>query len=373
MKAVLKTIKIKDLVQDYQNNDEKGVVGYRGKLDIRPPYQREFVYDPPEQEAVIDTISKNLPLNVMYWVERGNGNFEVMDGQQRTLSICEFVEGNNLYVKINGSNNPRAFENLEKDEKKQILDYELMIYFCEGTDKEKLDWFEIVNIAGKELSKQELRNAVYHGPWVTEAKKYFSKRDCRAYQIGNKYLNCKLNRQEYLEKAIKWINKGEIELYMANNQNKQNAKELEVYFESVIKWVEATFPEYRSKLMKGLEWGYFYNEFRDEKLDPTELEKQIKILVDDEEIQKQKGIYEYLLTGNEKHLNLRSFSDKQKQIMFERQKGVCPHCTGKDKNKKWDIGQMHADHKIAWSKGGKTEIENGQMLCRECNLEKSNK
>lgn len=93
MKIELKEITIRELTNSYQDNEENGVVGYGGKLDIRPPYQREFIYKDKQREAVIDTVTKNFPLNVMYWAVREDGNFEVIDGQQRTISICQFVTG----------------------------------------------------------------------------------------------------------------------------------------------------------------------------------------------------------------------------------------------------------------------------------------
>jgi len=135
MKIELKEISVRDLTNGYQDNEENGVVGFGGKLDIRPPYQREFVYDEKERNAVINTLQKDFPLNVMYWAVREDGNFEVIDGQQRTISICQYVNGD---FSINGL----AFHNLPKDKQDQILNYTLMVYYCSGTDSEKLDWFE---------------------------------------------------------------------------------------------------------------------------------------------------------------------------------------------------------------------------------------
>ena len=70
---------------------------------------------------------------------------------------------------------------------------------------QKLDWFQTINIAGETLTAQELRNAIYTGALLSDAKRYFSKNGCVAYQISNKYMNGEMNRQAYLEKAIKWI------------------------------------------------------------------------------------------------------------------------------------------------------------------------
>ena len=195
MKIELHEITIRDITEGYVDNQENGVVGYNGILNIRPKYQREFVYTEDKRNAVIDTINKGFPLNVMYWVKNDDGTFEVLDGQQRTLSFCQYV--NNDF-----SLNNKAFHNLTKTEQDRILDYKCMIYFCEGTDLEKLEWFKIINIAGEKLTDQELRNAVYTGTWLTSAKLKFSKTGCAAYNLGKDYVAGNTIRQEYLETVI---------------------------------------------------------------------------------------------------------------------------------------------------------------------------
>lgn len=358
MKIELKEITIRELTNGYQDNEEDGVVGFGGKLDIRPPYQREFVYKDKQREAVIDTITKNFPLNVMYWADNGNGTYEVIDGQQRTISICQYVNGDFAYFF-------KYFHNLQKDEQEQILNYKLMVYLCSGTDSQKLEWFKTINIAGEKLTDQELRNAVYSGSWVSDAKRYFSKNS--RPKIGDEYLSGTANRQEYLETAINWISKGNIVVYMANHQHNPTAIELWNYFSSVISWTKATFPTYR-KEMKGIAWGLLYNEFKDQKLDPKKLEQQVADLMQDEDVTNKKGIYEYVLTGKERHLNIRAFTDNQKREAYERQKGICPVCT-----EHYELTGMEADHITPWHLGGKTSAENCQMLCKEDNRRKSGK
>jgi len=358
MEIKLKEITVRDVVKDYINNDEEGVIGYGGKLNIRPKYQREFVYKDKQRDAVIDTVRKDFPLNVMYWVDNGDDTYEVLDGQQRTVSICEYVKGS-------FSINYQYFHNLEQDEQDQILDYKLMIYFCKGTDKEKLDWFKTINIAGEKLADQELRNAIYTGEWLTDAKRYFSKNGCPAYGLAGDYLNGTAIRQDYLETALRWITNGEIEQYMADHQHDNNSNELWLYFTSVINWVKTIFPHYR-KEMKGIEWGIYYNEFKDQSYDTSFLEEQIKKLMMDEDVTSKKGIYEYLLDGKERHLSIREFTQNQKREAYERQEGICSNC-----NEHFEINEMEADHITPWHDGGKTISENCQMLCRECNRRKS--
>ena len=360
MKIELKEITVRELTKDYQDNEENGVVGYGGKLDIRPPFQREFIYKDKQRDAVINTITKDFPLNVMYWAVREDGNFEVIDGQQRTISVAQFVEGDFAFQN-------RYFHNLQKDEQDQILNYKLMVYFCSGTDSEKLEWFKTINIAGEKLTDQELRNAVYSGSWVTDAKRYFSKNGCPAYAIGSDYLSGSPIRQDYLETTIQWISNDSIEKYMAEHQHEPNANELWLYFQSVLNWVKAVFPTYR-KEMKGIEWGFLYNQFHTKKYDSKKLEKEITELMQDEDVTNKKGIYTYVLTRNEKYLNIRAFTDNQKREAYERQKGICVKCS-----EHFELVEMEADHITPWHEGGKTITENCQMLCKDDNRRKSGK
>ena len=360
MKIQLTEITIKEVSTGYINNNEEGVVGYGGKLNIRPKYQREFVYKDKQRDAVIETVRKDFPLNVMYWVKNEDDTYEVMDGQQRTISICEYVAGN-------FSMNFQYFHTLTDVEKEKILDYKLMVYFCEGNDKEKLDWFKTINIAGEKLTDQELRNAIYTGTWLTDAKKYFSKSGCPAHSIANDYLKGVSIRQEYLETAISWISTGNIEQYMADHQHEPNANELWLYFQSVINWIQTTFPNYR-KEMKGVPFGLLYNEYKDKKQDSKKLEAEITQLMQDEDVTKKSGIYEYVLTRNEKYLNIRSFTDNQKREAYEKQKGICVKCS-----EHFEIEEMEADHITPWHEGGKTVAENCQMLCKQDNRTKSGK
>ena len=329
MKIELKEITIKEVSNGYFNDNEEGVVGFGGILNIRPKYQREFVYKDKQRNSVIETVQKNFPLNVMYWVKNDDGSFEVLDGQQRTISICEFVEGSfsieNFY-----------FHNLQNVEKEQILDYKLMIYFCEGNDKEKLDWFKTINIAGEKLTDQELRNAIYTGTWLTDAKRYFSKTGCPAYSIGSDYMTGSPIRQDYLETIIKWISDNEIEQYMAVNQHNPNANELWMYFNSVMTWVKTLFPNYRRE-MKGVDFGTLYNEYKNTAFD-----------------------------ARERELSIRKFTDRMKREAYERQQGICPVCTNH-----FEIAEMEGDHITPWHSGGRSISSNCQMLCKADNRSKS--
>ena len=360
MKIELHEITVREVADGYVDNAEEGVRGYGGRLDIRPQYQREFIYDEKKRNAVIDSIRKGFPLNVMYWVKNEDGTFGILDGQQRTISFCQYINGD-------FSIDFRAFHNLTKPEQDQILNYKLMIYFCEGNEKEKLDWFRIINIAGERLTEQELRNAVYTGPWLTHAKSIFSKTGCAAYGLAKDYVNGVAIRQEFLETALSWIAGGEIEKYMSIHQHDPNANELWTYFKNVIEWVQLTFTNYRRE-MKGINWGSLYDKFKGQVFDTKKLEKEIEKLMMDDDVTNKKGIYPYVLTRAEKHLNIREFSPAQKREAYERQKGICPVC-----KKHFEIQEMEADHITPWHAGGKTEAKNCQLLCKEDNRRKSGK
>ena len=363
MKIELHRISVREVIAGYKDSAEEGVVAYNGRLDIRPKYQREFVYTGKQRDAVIETIRKGFPLNVMYWVKTDQGNFEVLDGQQRTISIGQYINGD-------FSLNDRFFHNLMDEEQDQIMDYELMIYFCEGTDKERIEWFHIVNIAGEKLTDQEILNATYTGPWLSDAKLKFSKTNCAAYLLANdggKLVSGSPIRQDYLETVLSWINNGKVADYMAKHQHDTNADELWNYFQNVIAWVLKTFTNYRHE-MGSVQWGELYNEFKGKKLNASKLESEVIELMQDEDVTKKSGIYSYVLTRNEKFLNIRAFTDKQKREAYERQKGKCVKC-----KERFEIEEMEADHINPWHEGGKTVAENCQMLCKQDNRTKSGK
>ena len=362
MKITLKTIKVRELVRGYKDSQEQGIVGYNGKLDIRPAYQREFVYKDKQRDAVIATVRKNFPLNMLYWVvdSDDDNKFEVLDGQQRTISICQYVTG--VY-----SINHQFFHNLTGEEQEQILNYELLVYLCQGEERQKLDWFNIINTGGEKLTKQELRNSVYTGAWLADAKMKFSRTGCAAYQLGKDHVSGSPIRQDFLEQALDWISDGNIETYMATHQHDRDASDLWNYFDKVMTWTKMVFPLVRRE-MKSIPWGTLYNSHKDKVFNPVELETKLGELFQDDEVTKKAGSYLYLITGEEKHLSTRVFSKNQALSTYTKQQGTCPCC-----NNHFKLEEMQADHIVPWSKGGKTTPDNCQMLCRKCNQEKSNK
>ena len=255
MKIKLENIKIREVVNGYKDDGENGVVGYGGKLNIRPAFQREFIYGEKERDAVIKTIRQGFPLNTMYWSIDPDGNYELMDGQQRTVSFCQYVT--EIIPVHFDDGHELAFTSLTIDQQDQILDYELSVYICDGTPSEKLAWFRTINIAGKPLTDQELLNAMHTGPWLTDAKRWFSKSSAPAVQDGrDKLVTGSPIRQEVLETALEWISNSNIENYMNHHKDDDNAQELWQYWQTVFDWVKCVFPNQdsaRAKLMKGLE------------------------------------------------------------------------------------------------------------------------
>ena len=383
MKINMIKLPIRDLVKGYTENDKTSkVTAWDGNLDVRPEYQREYVYDDKQRDSVINTVLHGFPLNIMYFVDRGpnaeGARYEVLDGQQRIISICRFKSNSALSVKLpapTGGYNAVNFPNLFDEQQDAFLNYELQVYICDGTEKEKIDWFEVINIAGEKLEKQEIRNAVLHSKWLTDAKSVFSRRNGAANKHYGKYFSGDVIRQKYLETVFRWAADAEgvtgsdteeiVRQYMMKHSEDANADPLWKYAEDVFKWVKDVFGEF-DKTMTGVEWGYLYNHHKDDVLDPADIQNQVATLLADDEVQKKSGIYEYILTGEKKLLNLRTFSNRDKITRYNQQNGLCAIC-----GKPFDINEMHADHITPWSKGGQTILENCQILCRDCNLKKS--
>ena len=335
MKIELFPVKVKELFQGFQDNGEKGVCGYGGMLDIRPAYQREFVYDLEQSEAVIHTALNGYPLNVMYWVNKGNSQYEILDGQQRSLALCKYL--NHEYpITLNGS--VYYCDSLPDDHYNRLINYELMVYVCEGDTSEKLNWFRVVNIAGEKLTDQELRNSVYTGPWLTDAKRHFSMTGCVAKKISDKLIKGSPIRQELLEYALKSLSARQgisIEEYMSRHQNDSNCDELWVYFQNVVNWANTLFPTYYKEML-GLDWAGYYNEYGNNQYSPSEIKEQVKRLMADEDVTSKRGIFHYVLSGEEKYLSIRKFDDRDKRTVYTRQGGKCAIC-----GKSYPIDNMH--------------------------------
>lgn len=381
------SIKIVDLCDGYKNDSEedieRGVYAYHGKLCVRPAFQRMFVYDKKQENAVIDTALKGFPLNIMYWVDNGDGTYDCLDGQQRTISLCNFVDGISSFqapwLKDNARIYIHTLKRIDPDLYAKFMNYELEVYICRGTKAEQMEWFKTINIAGEELYPQELRNASYVSRWLTDAKRYFSKANasstakCPAERLGGQYTNKNANRQEILEQVISWRigSKEDVDIcnYMEAHINDKDASDLWNYFNNVINWITTVFYETYDKGMATVNWGKLYNDYHTEDFDADEISEKFNELImykatKELDISVAK-ICEYCITRDETLLKHREFNEAQKTTMYNQQRGICPDC-----GKHYLKAEMHAHHIVPWYNGGVTELANGVMLCEECHRQR---
>lgn len=389
MKTILRTdLTVADVCKGfvYNETEGKGLFGLSGKLTIQPEYQRNYIYasDGGKREmAVIHSILKGYPIGLIYFNKVSKDKFEVLDGQQRITSLGRFIT--DKYAIKDNNGNEQYFSGLAKDKKDKILKTKLLIYECEGTESEIKEWFKTINIVGVPLNNQELLNAVYSGKFVTLAKEEFSNSQNSNIQKWSAYISGSVNRQDFLERALDWVSKGKISEYMSSHRNDDNITELKNYFNSVIDWVSTVFTDVE-KEMKGLEWGRLYETYHKQSYDPNKVSKQVKELYADPYVKNRRGVFEYILGGSTdtKLLDIRVFDEATKRSVYAKQteeaktKGVsnCPLCAvgnNANKTKIWKISEMDADHVTAWSKGGGTEKNNCEMLCKTHNRAKGNR
>ena len=388
MEAVLRTYKVSEIVDGFVYNEleGKGLFGLSGKLTIQPEYQRNYIYaDGKRDVAVIDSLIKGYPLGLIYFNDVAEDKFEVLDGQQRITSIGRFTTGK---FAIQDSRREHLFSSISADKQAKIMDSEILVYHCEGSESEIKEWFKTIKIVGIPLNEQELLNAIYSGSFVTLCKAEFSNSSNANLQKWSAYIKADVKRQEYLAEALKWVasSKGQsVEGYMATHRFSNNINEIKAYFTTVIDWVSGVFRDVE-KEMQGLDWGTLYERFHGQAYDPSKVSESVRRLYGDLFVKDRKGIFEYVLGGesDSKLLNIRVFDEPIKQTVYRQQtaeattNGVsnCPYCAiGHDANKSkiWAIKDMDADHVEAWSRGGDTDIKNCQMLCKPHNRAKGNR
>lgn len=387
MKATLRSdITIAELCKSFNYNEleGKGLFGLSGRLTIQSEYQRNYIYaDGKKDVAVINSLMRGYPLGLIYFNKTQDGRYEVLDGQQRITSIGRYVTGK--FPIMDENDMPQYFSSLSDEQKKKLLNTTLLIYECEGEEKEIKNWFKTINIQGVPLNNQELLNAIYSGTFVTLAKKEFSNSANPNIQKWSAYIKASVNRQEYLEKALEWVSHGNIEDYMARHRNDENINELKMYFEAVIGWTSNVFKDVE-KEMRGLNWGELYEKYHSQPYNPEDISKKLRELYADFHITCKKGIFEYILGGccDAKLLHVRFFDENIKRAVYETQtekaksegKSNCPLCALSDDANNariWKVSEMDADHVSAWSSGATSSIENCQMLCKTHNQVKGNR
>lgn len=384
---------VRDICAGFQYNEleGKGLFGMNGRLTIQPEYQRNYIYaDGKKDVAVIESMLRGYPLGLIYFVEKEDNadsdvrapRYEILDGQQRITSIGRFLTGKLWFKNQDGIET--YFGALNEDIKERILSYPLLIYTCQGEEKEIKEWFKTINIAGVPLNNQELLNAIFSGPFVTRAKEEFSNSTSAKNNIRQTFLRGDVRRQDFLEEALRWVSHGDISAYMAKHRNDDNITELSLYFETVISWADNLFPA--EAILKGQPWGELYERYHAQAYDPNHIALRMRQLLEDDQVKNDRGIVEYILGGetDPSLLDIRVFDDKTKRRVYNLQTAYaaehsvsnCPLCAaGTDKNhtKIWQLKEMEADHVTAWSKGGATDEQNCQMLCRMHNRAKGNK
>lgn len=372
----------------YDVSEDKGLYGWSGKLTIQPEYQRHYIYgDGKRDVAVIESVLKGYPIGLIYFVKTGENKYEILDGQQRITSIGRYVanDPSSRFAVSEGFDHEMYFGGLNQEEKDKILNTKLTVYICEGTEKEIKDWFKTINIAGEPLKEQELLNAIYSGPFVTNAKTIFSNSANTNIVKWSAYLKGEVRRQDYLATALKWVSNDNVENYMSSHRFDSDVSEMKNKFNSIINWVSTTFKDVYPE-MKGLDWGELYNKYHLNPYSPDDVADTVSKLFEQNEITNKKGIFEYVLGGcqDTRLLNIRVFPDSVKSTVYNKQTNEakannisnCPDCVsenGTNKNKIWKLNEMDADHVSAWSRGGSTDISNCQMLCKHHNILKGNK
>ena len=389
MRTQLLTYKVNEVTEGFSYNEleGKGLFGLAGKLTIQPEYQRNYIYaDGKRDVAVIESLLKGYPLGLIYFNKLEDGHLEILDGQQRVTSFGRYVTGK--FAIIDENETPQYFSGLPKDKQEKILNSELLVYECEGTESEIKEWFRTINIAGVPLNSQELLNAVYSGPFVTAGKAEFSNTQNANIQRWSAYVRGSANRQDFWERALEWVSNSKavtVGDYMSSHRHETHIKEVTTYFNTVIDWADALFAELENE-MCGLEWGRLYESYHKSAYDPKQLSSKVQSLYGDPYVKNRKGIWEYVLSGStdSRLLDVRVFDDATKKSVYKTQSAKaldgemsnCPLCAiGHDSNKSkvWKLEEMDADHVTAWSKGGKTSAENCQMLCKTHNRSKGNR
>lgn len=388
MKTTLNHYSVKELSEGFVYNEleGKGLFGLAGRLTIQPEYQRNYIYaDGKRDVAVIESLLKGYPLGLIYFNKVHEDNLEVLDGQQRITSFGRFITGKFAIKDERGME--QYFSGLPADKQEIILNSQILVYECEGSESEIKEWFKTINTVGVPLNDQELLNAVYSGPFVTAGKAEFSNSQNSNIMKWGAYVSGAAIRQDFWERALEWVSKGKANIggYMSQHRNDRDITEVKNYFTSVIDWVSTVFSDVETE-MRGLEWGRLYEEYHDKAYNPGKVSAEVQALYGDSYVKNRKGIWEYVLGGSvdTRLLEVRVFDDATKKSTYAQQtkaaqnesRSNCSHCAlGHDANKVkiWKLEEMDADHVEAWSKGGSTTAANCELLCKTHNRAKGNR
>lgn len=402
MIPVNSTLKVSELVKGYKDEslEEGGVSSMDGKLNIRPRYQRAYIADttPGWRENLINSIICGFPINRIYIgidVADKESIYEAMkemlDGQQRSITICDFINGK-FAIKYQGYDT--HFHNLPEELQNRILNYSLDITYCKGDESARIAWFKRINQPNSILVPQELRNSTYVGEWLENLKRFFcsssasvrkqitdkSDKYCASYYAKG----CKIERCEYLEVALDWISyyvypemrkasaDERICRYMAEHQHDTPNDDVKNHYMKVIDWANATFLNNGKKVQKypqsfaGVNWGKLYAEYGENVYDTVYVTKRIaELLAIQDEFTTPAGLYEWILRGEKREdrglICPRTFKPEVRAKQFRAQGGEDPISGEKFE----DESQMQAHHIIPWTEGGTTDISNCVLLSPE--------
>ena len=371
----------------FDRNEGRGLFGLDGRLVIQPEYQRNYIYgDGKKDVAVVESLLRGYPLGLIYFVRNGDGMYEVLDGQQRITSFARFVNGTWPFAVADADGRPHYFDSLDADQRERITGTRLTIYVCEGSPSEIQEWFRTINIAGVPLTRQELRNAAYHGPFVSMAREVFSNTGNANMNRWLTYVKGDPKRQEILETALDWASGGHIDEYMAAHRADTDINGLRNHFDTILDWVDGVF-DYTGGEMRGQEWGRLYETYHGRAYSKAAVAARLEALMADPQVTDKRGIIEYILGGetDRRLLNVRVFDRRTTKAVYRRQTdaakaaGVsnCPMCAASGQptleRRIYRESEMDADHVTAWSKGGATDESNCRMLCRTHNRSKGNR
>lgn len=402
MQTKNESFSIAELCEGYVNNamgEEGGVTSMNGKLNIRPRYQRLYIRENDNvwRENLINSIICGFPINRLYFGAFAEGSelrYEVLDGQQRLMTICEFLKGN-FPVMVN--NEPIYGNNLPEDIARIIRKYEVDVTICTGDEDARIKWFKRINQPNSILTEQELRNATYRGEWLDYLKKFFCATSANSrkqvtdkedkYYAGRYSRNRAVERCDILETALDWISyyelpdmrdgdKGErIERYMHIHQNDEPNDNVINHYKKVIDWINDTFLNFSEKVdinkiqsLAGVEWGRLYtlygNVARTDEETRYISDRVREMLVVQTSFGKPAGLYEWVVRGEREGdrgmITPRDFSEENKKKQYALQGGICPIS-----GEKLALCDMEAHHIIPWRNCGTNDIENLALLSPE--------
>jgi len=339
-----------------------------GKIVSDISLQREIVYNLEKQELVIDSIVHGVPLPAFYLWKNEQGILEVLDGKQRIHAIRRFKENDLQYQ-------GKIWKEMKPELQDAINACELSIIVCKGTEALKREIFRRINTLGVALNAYEVLNGLYHGEYLRGLTAYVTNdRDVRKIFESNsrgKNQYAVLNLLKTLKRfdSIDEYVKGE-----QNNSFEKDQREISKY----IRFVAEVFDKYTELSIKFNLALKYHKDVAIWKENRKEINSRIMryLKSDDAKLTDKAKEIEDIIQAVVKGISVddkRLFSQDDKLELLrkatsENGKYACAICG------RWFADdELTVDHIEAWSKGGRTELSNAQLLCRPCNSKKNNR